>query len=203
MTGDSCLEEVSGSWLWNRWACSSGFRGGGGGSLIGGHERGGVMLDRLEHLLPIPTGAKMDRWRKNGDTEDREGKKDEVKGEERDKNAQETFSCIMYTDRVSNMVCLSWRHHWNRIRREQVSSIILLFNPSCVLSSQQRGKCILIHLYHSVNSLNISTGSISLSAGEQHSVSGLLCTDAGTTVEMCWQNLWIFWFSSQHNMKSL
>lgn len=24
----------------------------------------GVMLDRLEHLLPIPTGAKMDRWRK-------------------------------------------------------------------------------------------------------------------------------------------
>lgn len=81
--------------------------GGGGGSLIGGHERGGVMLDRLEHLLPIPTGAKMDRWRKNGDTEDREGKKDEVKGEERDKNAQETFSCIMYTDRVSNMVCLS------------------------------------------------------------------------------------------------
>lgn len=40
----------------------------------------------------------------NGDTEDREGKKDEVKVEERDKNAQETFSCIMYTDRVSNMV---------------------------------------------------------------------------------------------------
>lgn len=51
--------------------------------MIGGHERGGVMLDRLEHLLPIPTGAKMDRWRKNGDTEDREEKKDEVKGEER------------------------------------------------------------------------------------------------------------------------
>lgn len=40
----------------------------------------------------------------NGDTEDREEKKDEVKGEERDKNAQETFSCIMYTDKVSNMV---------------------------------------------------------------------------------------------------
>lgn len=39
-----------------------------GGSLTGGHESsgggGGVMLDRLEHLLPIPTGAKMDRWRK-------------------------------------------------------------------------------------------------------------------------------------------
>lgn len=34
--------------------------------MIGGHERGGswVMLDRLELLLPIPTGAKMDRWRK-------------------------------------------------------------------------------------------------------------------------------------------
>lgn len=40
----------------------------------------------------------------NGDREDREEKKDEVKGEERDKNAQETFSCIMYTDKVSNMV---------------------------------------------------------------------------------------------------
>lgn len=26
--------------------------------------RAEVMLDRLEHLLPIPTGAKMDRWRK-------------------------------------------------------------------------------------------------------------------------------------------
>lgn len=62
------------------------------------------MLDKLEDLLPIPTGAKMDKWRKNGDTEDREEKKDEVKGGERDKNAQETFSCVMYTDKVSNVV---------------------------------------------------------------------------------------------------
>lgn len=61
MTGDSCLkyQEVD-----------CGVNGhaqlgvSGGGSLIGGHERGGVMLDRLEHLLPIPTGAEMDRWRK-------------------------------------------------------------------------------------------------------------------------------------------
>lgn len=29
-----------------------------------GDGGGWVMLDRLEHLLPIPTGAKMDRWRK-------------------------------------------------------------------------------------------------------------------------------------------
>lgn len=61
------------------------------------------MLDRLELLLPIPTGAKMDRWRKMV-IQRIERKKDEVKGEERDKNAQETFSCIMYTDKVSNMV---------------------------------------------------------------------------------------------------
>lgn len=51
------------------------------------------MLLRLERLLPIPTGAKMNRWRKNGDTENKEENKDEVKGG--DKNAQETFSCVM------------------------------------------------------------------------------------------------------------
>lgn len=38
-----------------------------GGAVIGGlvgEREGGVMLLRLEHLLPIPTGAKMNRWRK-------------------------------------------------------------------------------------------------------------------------------------------
>lgn len=39
------------------------------------------MLDRLEHLLPIPTGAKMDRWRKMVIQRIEKGKKDEVKGE--------------------------------------------------------------------------------------------------------------------------
>lgn len=34
------------------------------GSEPCGHERAEVMLDRLEHLLPIPTGAEVDRWRK-------------------------------------------------------------------------------------------------------------------------------------------
>lgn len=29
-----------------------------------GHERAEVMLDRLEHLLPIPTGAEVERWRR-------------------------------------------------------------------------------------------------------------------------------------------
>lgn len=41
----------------------------------GGSEWGGVMLEHLEHLLPIPTGAKMDRWEENGNTEDREEKR--------------------------------------------------------------------------------------------------------------------------------
>lgn len=34
-----------------------------GGSEPRGHERAEVMLDRLEHLLPIPTGAEVERWR--------------------------------------------------------------------------------------------------------------------------------------------
>ncbi len=60
------------------------------------------MLDRLEYLLPIPTGAKMDRWRKM--VIQRIDRKKRMKQKEKDKNAQETFSCIMYTDKVSNMV---------------------------------------------------------------------------------------------------
>lgn len=40
------------------------FKGLGVGSEPCGHERAEVMLDRLEHLLPIPTGAEVDRWRK-------------------------------------------------------------------------------------------------------------------------------------------
>lgn len=40
------------------------FKGLGGGAEHCGHERKEVMLDSLEHLLPIPTGAEVDRWRK-------------------------------------------------------------------------------------------------------------------------------------------
>lgn len=39
------------------------------------------MLSRLERLLPIPTGAKMNRWRKMVIQRIKEGKKDEVKEE--------------------------------------------------------------------------------------------------------------------------
>lgn len=35
-----------------------------GGAEHCGHKRAEVMLDSLEHLLPIPTGAEVDRWRK-------------------------------------------------------------------------------------------------------------------------------------------
>lgn len=35
-----------------------------GGSEPYGHERAEVMLDRIEHLLPIPTGAEVERWSK-------------------------------------------------------------------------------------------------------------------------------------------
>lgn len=39
--------------------------------LGGPPEEGRVMLDMLELLLPIPTRAKMERWRKMVDTEEK------------------------------------------------------------------------------------------------------------------------------------
>lgn len=76
VTGDSCLEEVQGRWLWMYWACMSGEVSGGHWSVaVRGRE---LMLNGLEHLLPIPTRAKMDRWRKRWYG----GTRDGVKGEE-------------------------------------------------------------------------------------------------------------------------
>lgn len=56
----------------------------------------GLMLDRLDCLLPIPTRAKMDRWSKMVVQRGKKGW-----GKRKDKNAQVTFSCIMYTEWVS------------------------------------------------------------------------------------------------------
>lgn len=64
-----------------------------GGSEPCGHERAEIMLDRLEHLLPIPTGAEVERWKERVI---QRGEKDEKNGD------METFLCITYTDKVSD-----------------------------------------------------------------------------------------------------
>lgn len=103
--------------------------------LIGGHERAGVMLDRLEHLLPIPTGAKMDRWRKRW----YRGKKDEVKGEETKMHKRHFRASCTQTRWVT--WSLWWCHHINRI-------VILFFNTSCVC--YYRNSSVSLNLYLSI-----------------------------------------------------
>lgn len=125
-----------------------------GGSLIGGHERRGDMLDRLEHLLPIPIGAKMDRWRKMVIQRIERKKWWSKRRGERQKCTRDIFVHRVHREWVT--WCFLRPYHWNQICWEQVCSVTLLFNPSCVLSSQTARK---VH-----NSFIISSGSISISA---------------------------------------
>lgn len=83
----------------------------------------------------------------NGDTGDREETRMKYKGEERDKNAQGTFSCIMYTDRVSNMVLTMMPSLKSDVRRKGWRYYIA---PCCVLHPRRRIECISINSYHSV-----------------------------------------------------
>lgn len=120
---DSCLEEVSGCWMWIQWACS--LRVWGVGSELCGHERAEVMLDRLEHLLPIPTGAEVDRWRKGW----YRGEKDEKNGD------METFLCITHTNTrwVTRSRCLTQKG-WVRVLLH-VGHVTHLFSHSNVLTA--------------------------------------------------------------------
>lgn len=128
---------LRGSWLWNQWACTSGVQG--GGVIDRWPWEGRVMLDTLERLLPIPTGAKMDRWRKMVIQRIKRKQGWSKRGGKRQKCTGDIFraSCTQ-TEWVT--WCSSWRCVCNRKCWGQVSSVSSLFNPCQVLQSQQRAQ---------------------------------------------------------------